>query len=131
MHRDIKALILQVSQGGCAFFAGKGPPNDNQQASITGLIDAAHHILAVAKSYNVCVQRLYFRGTNIRSSQSVLTAQLCCTATCVKKLLPWFDTMLATDEEYFELDQEPKADTACKVSILWAELHWQISVRPP
>ncbi|KIM59070.1 hypothetical protein SCLCIDRAFT_1188397, partial [Scleroderma citrinum Foug A] len=50
---DIKALILQVSQGGCAFFAGKGPPNDNQQASITGLIDAAHHILAVAKSYNV------------------------------------------------------------------------------
>ncbi|KIM59064.1 hypothetical protein SCLCIDRAFT_126930 [Scleroderma citrinum Foug A] len=53
MHRDIKALILQVSQGGCAFFAGKGLPNDNQQASIIGLIDGAHHILAVATSYNV------------------------------------------------------------------------------
>ena len=84
---DIKALILQVSQGGCAFFAGKGLPNDNQQASIIGLIDGAHHILAVATSYNVCVQRLYFRGTNIRSPQSVLTAQPCCTTITVPRSL--------------------------------------------
>jgi len=58
---DIKApIILQVSQGGSAFFAGKGHSNDNQQASITGSIAAAHYVLAVAKSYGVSVQSLFF-----------------------------------------------------------------------
>ena len=61
MHRDIKApIVLQVSQGGSAFFAGKGLANDKQQASITGAIAAAHHIRTVAKSYGVCVQALPF-----------------------------------------------------------------------
>jgi len=51
---DIKApIIIQVSQGGSAYFAGKGLSNDNQQASILGAITAAHHIRTVAKAYGV------------------------------------------------------------------------------
>lgn len=54
--RDIRApIILQVSQGGSAYFAGKGLANDKQQASITGAIAAAHHIRTVAKAYGMYV----------------------------------------------------------------------------
>jgi len=43
--RDINSpIILQVSQGGSAYFAGKGLANDKQQASIIGAVAAAHHI---------------------------------------------------------------------------------------
>ncbi|KAI0058370.1 fructose-bisphosphate aldolase [Artomyces pyxidatus] len=86
--RDIKSpIILQVSQGGAAYFAGKGLANDKQQGSITGAIAAAHHIRTVAKAYGVPV---------------VLHSDH-----CAKKLLPWFDGMLAADEEYFKQHQEP------------------------
>ena len=54
LPRDIKApIILQVSQGGSAYFAGKGLANDKQQASIAGSIAAALHIRTVAKAYGV------------------------------------------------------------------------------
>ncbi|KAI0665439.1 fructose-bisphosphate aldolase [Trametes maxima] len=86
--RDIKApIIIQVSQGGSAFFAGKGLPNDKQQASIAGAIAAAHHVRTVAKEYGVPV---------------VLHSDH-----CAKKLLPWFDGMLKADEDYFAQHQEP------------------------
>lgn len=53
--RDIKApIIIQVSQGGSAYFAGKGLANGNQEASILGAIAAAHHVRTVAKAYGVC-----------------------------------------------------------------------------
>ncbi|KAF9268434.1 fructose-bisphosphate aldolase [Marasmius fiardii PR-910] len=100
--RDIKApIILQVSQGGSAYFAGKGLANDKQQASITGAVAAAHHIRTVAKAYGVPV---------ILHSDH-----------CAEKLLPWFDGMLKADEEYhkqhgealfsshmLDLSEEPK-----------------------
>jgi fructose-bisphosphate aldolase class II len=86
--RDIKApIILQVSQGGSAYFAGKGLANDKQQASITGAIAAAHHIRAVSKAYGVPV---------------VLHSDH-----CAKKLLPWFDGMLEANEAYYKQHQEP------------------------
>jgi len=86
--RDIKApIILQVSQGGAAYFAGKGLANDQQQASITGAISAALHIRTVAKAYGVPV---------ILHSDH-----------CAHKLLPWFDGMLKADEEHFKIHQEP------------------------
>ncbi|KAI0791160.1 fructose-bisphosphate aldolase [Abortiporus biennis] len=86
--RDIKApIIIQVSQGGSAYFAGKGLPNDKQQASIAGAIAAAHHVRTVAKEYGVPV---------------VLHSDH-----CAKKLLPWFDGMLKADEEYFKSHGEP------------------------
>jgi fructose-bisphosphate aldolase, class II len=52
--RDIKApLIIQLSQGGSAFYAGKGLSNAGERASITGAIAAAHHVRAVAKEYGM------------------------------------------------------------------------------
>ncbi|KIY71519.1 fructose 1,6-bisphosphate aldolase [Cylindrobasidium torrendii FP15055 ss-10] len=86
--RDIKApIILQVSQGGSAYFAGKGLANDKQQASIAGATAAALHARAVAKSYGVPV---------IMHSDH-----------CAHKLLPWFDGMLDADEAYFKEHGEP------------------------
>lgn len=86
--RDAKSpLILQVSQGGAANFAGKGLSNSNQEASIIGAKAAALFIRAVAPSYGVPV---------IMHSDH-----------CAKKLLPWFDGMLAADEEYYKEHNEP------------------------
>jgi fructose-bisphosphate aldolase class II len=86
--RDIKApIILQASQGGSAYFAGKGLANDKQQASIIGAIAAAHHVRTVAKSYGVPV---------------VLH-----TDHCAHKLLQWFDGMLDADEAYYKEHGEP------------------------
>ncbi|CAG8705831.1 1015_t:CDS:2, partial [Ambispora leptoticha] len=56
--RDIKApLIIQLSQGGSQFYAGKGLSNEGQRASIIGAISAAHHVRHVAKEYG-----MYFDG---------------------------------------------------------------------
>jgi len=86
--RDLKSpIIIQVSQGGAAFFAGKGIANDKQQASILGAVACAQHVRTVAKAYGIPV---------------VLHSDH-----CAKKLLPWFDGMLAADEEYFKTHGEP------------------------
>ncbi|KAJ3572593.1 hypothetical protein NP233_g2978 [Leucocoprinus birnbaumii] len=86
--RDIKSpIIIQVSQGGAAYFAGKGLANDKQQASIIGAVSAAHHTRLMAKEYGVPV---------VMHSDH-----------CAEKLLPWFDGMLKADEEYFKQHQEP------------------------
>ncbi|KAI3402611.1 FBA1 [Candida oxycetoniae] len=80
--RDNKSpIILQTSQGGAAYFAGKGVNNKNQEASIAGSIAAAHYIRSIAPTYGIPV---------------VLH-----TDHCAKKLLPWFDGMLKADEEFF------------------------------
>lgn len=80
-------IILQTSQGGAAYFAGKGVKNTNQEASIAGAIAAAHYIRSIAPAYGIPV---------------VLH-----TDHCAKKLLPWFDGMLAADEEHFAKYGEP------------------------
>ncbi|PWN99737.1 hypothetical protein FA09DRAFT_328523 [Tilletiopsis washingtonensis] len=86
--RDAKSpVILQVSQGGAAFFAGKGLANDKQQASIAGAVAAANHVRAVAESYGIPV---------------VLHSDH-----CAKKLLPWFDGMLEADEANFAKEGKP------------------------
>lgn len=86
--RDAKSpIILQTSQGGAAYFAGKGVDNKNQEASIQGSIAAAHYIRAIAPAYGIPV---------------VLH-----TDHCAKKLLPWFDGMLKADEEFFNKTGEP------------------------
>ncbi|KAK9459906.1 uncharacterized protein V1516DRAFT_678358 [Lipomyces oligophaga] len=86
--RDAKSpIILQMSQGGAAYFAGKGVPNSDQAASIAGAIAGALYIRAVAPVYGVPV---------------VLH-----TDHCAKKLLPWFDGMIAEDEKYFKEHGEP------------------------
>ncbi|GAA5884277.1 hypothetical protein JCM16303_002437 [Sporobolomyces ruberrimus] len=86
--RDNKApVILQVSQGGAAYFAGKGVANDKQQASIAGAVAAAHYIRAIAPTYGIPV---------------VLHSDH-----CAKKLLPWFDGMLEADEAYYKKEGQP------------------------
>ncbi|KAJ4304946.1 Fructose-bisphosphate aldolase 1 [Kalmusia sp. IMI 367209] len=86
--RDKKSpIILQTSQGGAAFFAGKGVDNKDQTASIAGAVAAAHYIRSIAPVYGVPV---------------VLH-----TDHCAKKLLPWLDGMLDADEAYFKEHGEP------------------------
>jgi len=86
--RDNNApIILQASQGGAAYFAGKGVKNDKQQASIAGAVAAAHYIRSVAPIYGLPV---------------VLH-----TDHCAKKLLPWLDGMLDADEAYFKEHGDP------------------------
>ncbi|GMF04311.1 unnamed protein product [[Candida] boidinii] len=45
-------IILQTSQGGAAYFAGKGVKNTNQEASIAGAVSAAAYIRAIAPTYD-------------------------------------------------------------------------------
>ncbi|KAL5377313.1 Fructose-bisphosphate aldolase 1 [Paraphaeosphaeria minitans] len=86
--RDKKSpVILQTSQGGAAFFAGKGVDNKDQAASVAGAVAAAHFIRSIAPTYGIPV---------------VLH-----TDHCAKKLLPWLDGMLDADEAYFKEHNEP------------------------
>lgn len=86
--RDNKSpIILQTSQGGAAYFAGKGVDNKDQYASIQGAIAAAHYIRAISPAYGIPV--------------------ILHTDHCAKKLLPWFDGMLKADEEFFEKTGQP------------------------
>ncbi|KAL9635060.1 MAG: hypothetical protein Q9164_003705 [Protoblastenia rupestris] len=86
--RDKNApIILQMSQGGALYFAGKGVANDKQQGSIAGAIAGANYIRAIAPTYGVPV---------------VLH-----TDHCAKKLLPWLDGMMDEDERYFKEHGEP------------------------
>jgi fructose-bisphosphate aldolase class II len=80
-------IILQVSQGGAAYFAGKGVDNKDQKASIAGAIAAARYIRSIAPVYGVPV---------------VLHSDH-----CAKKLLPWLDGMLDADEAHFKEHGEP------------------------
>ncbi|PNS19413.1 fructose-bisphosphate aldolase 1 [Sphaceloma murrayae] len=86
--RDAKApVILQASQGGAAYFAGKGAPNGKQEASIAGAVAFAHYVRAVAPTYGIPV--------------------VIHTDHCAKKLLPWLDGMLDADEAWFKQHGEP------------------------
>ena len=54
--RDVNSpIIIQFSNGGAAFYAGKGLSNDGQKAAILGGISGALHIHNVAEAYGVPV----------------------------------------------------------------------------
>merc|ERR1719414_667245 len=78
---------VQFSEGGSAFFCGKGLPNDKKQASILGAVAGAHYVRNVAPAYGIPV---FLHSDH-----------------CAKKLLPWFDGMLEADEAFFKLHGEP------------------------
>jgi len=78
-------VIIQVSNGGGAFVAGKG--NKHPNAAAIGSVALAYHVRAVAKFYGVPV---------------VLHSDH-----CAKKLLPWFDGMLDANEEFYAKFGEP------------------------
>ena len=53
---EIKSpVILQFSNGGAQFYAGKGLKNEDQRACIAGAVSAAHHIHALAEMYGATV----------------------------------------------------------------------------
>merc|ERR1711997_1174929 len=86
--RDIRSpVMIQFSNGGAAFMAGKGIKNTNEKAAILGAIAGAQHVRLMAKHYGVPV---------------VLHSDH-----CAKKLIPWFDGMLEADEAYFKEHGEP------------------------
>lgn len=74
-------VMVQFSNGGAAFNAGKGLSNDGQKAAIAGAVSGAHHVHMMAEAYGVPV---------------ILN-----TDHCAKKLLPWIDGMLDAGEEFF------------------------------
>jgi fructose-bisphosphate aldolase, class II len=75
-------IIIQFSNGGAQFIAGKGMPNDNLQANISGAISGALHIHNVAKYYGVPV---------------VLH-----TDHASKKWLPWISGLIDAGEQYYK-----------------------------
>jgi fructose-bisphosphate aldolase class II len=86
--RDMNSpIIIQFSNGGAAFYAGKGIDNAEQKASVLGAVAGAYHVRAMAKHYGIPV---------ILHSDH-----------CAKKLLPWFDGMIEANEEYFKVHGEP------------------------
>jgi fructose-bisphosphate aldolase class II len=80
-------VIIQFSNGGGQFNAGKGLNNDNQKAAIAGSIAGAKHVHLMAEAYGVPV--------------------ILHTDHCAKKLLPWIDGLLDASEEHFKLTGKP------------------------
>jgi fructose-bisphosphate aldolase class II len=82
--RDINApIIIQFSNGGAAFFAGKGLGNEGQKGSIAGAVSGAHHVHHLAELYGVRV--------------------ILHTDHAARKLLPWVDGMLEAGEAFYKV----------------------------
>ena len=75
-------VILQFSNGGAQFNAGKGLSNENQKAAIAGAVAGAKHVHELAKHYGATV--------------------ILHTDHCAKKLLPWIDGMLDAGEAFYK-----------------------------
>ncbi|NNM23258.1 MAG: class II fructose-bisphosphate aldolase [Flavobacteriaceae bacterium] len=75
-------VIIQFSNGGAHFNAGKGLSNENQRAAISGAVAGAKHIHEMAKIYGATV--------------------VMHTDHCAKKLLPWMDGMLDAGERFYK-----------------------------
>lgn len=80
-------VIIQFSNGGAAFNAGKGLSNDGQKAAILGGIAGAKHIHTLAEAYGATV--------------------ILHTDHCAKKLLPWIDGLLDASEKHFAETGKP------------------------
>ena len=74
-------VIIQFSNGGAQFNAGKGLSNENQKAAISGAIAGAKHIHEMAEAYGASV--------------------ILHTDHCAKKLLPWIDGLLDASEAFY------------------------------
>lgn len=80
-------VIIQFSNGGAQFIAGKGMPNDQLQGNISGGVSGALHIHNVAKYYGVPV---------------VLH-----TDHAAKKWLPWVSGLIDAGEQFFKEKGRP------------------------
>ena len=80
-------VIIQFSNGGASFYAGKGLSNDGQQSAILGAISGAKHVHLMAEAYGVPV--------------------IMHTDHAAKKLLPWIDGLLDAGEKHFKETGKP------------------------
>jgi len=80
-------VILQFSNGGAQFNAGKGLSNDNELAAIKGAATGAKHVHDLAEAYGATV--------------------ILHTDHCAKKLLPWIDGLLDEGEKFFKVHGKP------------------------
>ncbi len=74
-------LIIQFSNGGAAFNAGKGLKGENQLAAIKGAIAGALHIHALAEAYGATI--------------------ILHTDHCAKNLLPWINGVMDANEDFY------------------------------
>jgi fructose-bisphosphate aldolase class II len=79
-------VIIQLSNGGAEFYAGKGMP-DSFQAKVLGAVSCAWHVHMMAEQYGVCVV-LHTDHAN-------------------RALLPWIETLLERGEEFYEQTGKP------------------------
>jgi len=80
-------VIIQFSNSGGAFVAGKGVAVDSYQASVLGSLAGADHVNRLAASYGARV--------------------ILHTDHCAKKLLPWIDGLLDAGESHFAATGKP------------------------
>ncbi len=80
-------VIIQFSNGGAQFNAGKGLSNENEKSAIAGAIAGAKHVHTMAKVYDIPV--------------------ILHTDHCAKKLLPWIDGLLDAGEEFYKQNGVP------------------------
>ena len=80
-------VIIQLSNGGASFYAGKSLDNTNHRAEILGAIAAASHVHTLAQAYGVTV---------------VLH-----TDHCAKKILPWVEGLLQAGEKFYAKKGHP------------------------
>jgi fructose-bisphosphate aldolase class II len=74
--------MVQFSNGGGAFFAGKSLDNTDQRSAIAGSVSGAMHVHQMAEAYGVPV--------------------ILHTDHAARKLLPWVDGMLDAGEKFYE-----------------------------
>lgn len=80
-------VIIQFSNGGAQFFAGKGLKNEAEKAAIAGAVSGAKHIHMLAELYGATV--------------------ILHTDHAAMKLLPWIDGLLDAGEEFFKETGKP------------------------
>lgn len=80
-------VIIQFSNGGACFNAGKGLSNEGQKAAIAGAVAGAKHVHLMAQAYGVPV--------------------ILHTDHAAKKLLPWIDGLLDASEAHFKAYGKP------------------------
>lgn len=98
-------VIIQLSNGGAQFYAGKGMP-DSMEAKVLGAVAAAHHVHLLAEHYGVCVV-LHTDHAN-------------------KSLIPWIDRLLEAGEAHFEKTGRPLYSSHM-LDFSEEELEWNIS----
>lgn len=80
-------VIIQFSNGGASYYAGKGLSNEGEKAAITGAISGAIHVHMMAEAYGIPV--------------------ILHTDHAAKKLLPWIEALLEAGESHYKSNGKP------------------------